>query len=53
MKECFSDVFGLNLSQGSIANILSKFAKKAHPIYQRIKANVSISDVIGVDETLQ
>jgi transposase len=51
MKECFSDVFGLNLSQGSIANMLSKFAKKAHPIYQRIKANVSISDVIGVDET--
>jgi transposase len=53
MKECFSDVFGLNLSQGSIANMLSKFAKKAHPIYQRIKANVSISDVIGVDETLR
>jgi transposase len=51
MQECFSDIFGLNLSQGSIANLLSKFAKKAEPIYQRIKANILASDVIGVDET--
>lgn len=51
MQECFSDIFGIPISQGSISNIISRFAQKAEPIYQRIKANIMAAGVIGVDET--
>ena len=51
MQECLSDIFGVGLSQGSIANIISRFAQKATPFYERIKANILESEVIGSDET--
>jgi len=51
MQECLSDIFGVSLSQGSIANITSRFAQKATPFYERIKANLLESEVVGSDET--
>lgn len=51
MQECLSDVFGLQMSQGTIVNMITKFALKATPLYERIKANISESEVVGSDET--
>lgn len=51
MKELFKDCFGIGLSEGSIDNILQRFARKAAPIYRKLKNAVSQSAVIGCDET--
>ena len=40
MSECFSDIFDLKIAQGSIVNAITRFAKKAEPIYQKIKDQV-------------
>ncbi|AFL83255.1 transposase [Belliella baltica DSM 15883] len=51
MKELLRDCFGINLSEGSIDNIIGRFARKSAPIYAKIKTAVSKSPVIGADET--
>ena len=51
MKELFKDCFGIGLSEGSIDNIIQRFAQKAAPIYRKLKKAVSGSAVIGCDET--
>ena len=51
MKKLLKDCYGINLSEGSIDNIIRRFAQKATPIYQRLKKAVSDSPVIGCDET--
>lgn len=51
MSECFSDVFGLKIAQSSIANAISRFARKAEPIYEKIKEKVKNAEVKGSDET--
>jgi transposase len=51
MKECFQDLFGVGISESSLVNIVRRTAQKAHPIYQRIKQNISQSSVVGTDET--
>ncbi|RZS96795.1 transposase [Cecembia calidifontis] len=51
MKELLGDCFGIGLSEGSIDNIIGRFARKAAPIYAMIKSAVSKSPVIGADET--
>lgn len=44
-------VFGLNICQASIKNILHKTSKKLEPIYEAIRKTVLNSPVIGGDET--
>jgi transposase len=51
LKELLKDCFQIDLSQGSIDNIIRRFAQKALPVYQRLKDAVSASAVIGCDET--
>jgi transposase len=51
MKELLRDCFGISLSEGSIDNIIRRFAGKALPVYGMLKAAVSNSAVIGCDET--
>jgi transposase len=51
MSECFSDIFDLKIAQGSIVNAITRFAKKAEPIYQKIKDQVQQAQVKGSDET--
>ena len=50
-KELLRDCFGIGMSEGSIDNITGRFARKAAPIYDKIKIAVSKSPVIGADET--
>ena len=51
MKELFSDLFGLPISEGGIHYLLNRFAKKSNSAYQTIKQRVASSNVIGTDET--
>jgi len=48
---CLKHLFNLDISQGSINNILNRMALKAMPVYKHIKAKVSESRYIGSDET--
>lgn len=51
MSEYFSDVCNMPISQGSICDILERFAQKAAPAYQLIANKVEASEVVGSDET--
>jgi len=51
LKELLKDCYRIDLSQGSIDNIIRRFALKAGPVYRRLKEAVSGSAVIGCDET--
>ncbi len=51
MKELLRDCFGIDLSEGSINNIIGRLTRKATPVYEMIRAVISQSPVIGADET--
>ncbi len=51
LATCFKDLFNLDISQGTINNILNRMASKAMPVYKYIKERVSESLNIGSDET--
>lgn len=51
MKECFRDLFGLSICEGSLVNAVNQMASKSLPVYQRIKENIERSSVVGADET--
>ncbi len=51
MKLFFRDVLGLDLSQGSIENILTRSAQKMDFVYQEIKNQIEQADSVGSDET--
>jgi transposase len=51
LKELLKDCYGINLSEGSIDNIIRRFAQKAAPVYEKLKKAVAQSAVIGCDET--
>lgn len=51
MKEFFTDAFNLPISEGSIANILQRFVKKAWPLYDIIKQRIEKATYVGSDET--
>lgn len=51
MKEMFTDVFNINISEGGIHYLLEKFSRKTDPIYKQIKDRIYNSKVVGVDET--
>lgn len=51
IAEFFKDAYGLPLSQGSVNNLLERFANKATLTYQRIRENVFSASVVGADET--
>lgn len=51
LKELFTDVFGLPLSEGSIENLLNKGAQKCTFIYQKISEEIQSSTYVGSDET--
>ena len=45
------DVCQVPLSEGSVANLLRQAAVRAAPVYERIKAELAASPVMGADET--
>ena len=51
LKEIFGSVFGLNLSEGSIDNILKRCSKKCNLVVERIKSELCKSKIVGSDET--
>ncbi|MCF6360536.1 MAG: IS66 family transposase [Cyclobacteriaceae bacterium] len=51
MKECFQDLFGVSISEGSLVSAVRRMAHKSLPIYHRIKQNITHSPVVGADET--
>jgi len=44
-------VFGVHISQGAVANIIRRAARKLRPQAQRIRQVIRASPVIGCDET--
>lgn len=51
LKEMFTSVFGLPLSEGSIENLLNKGARKAIPVYNAILEQIKSANYAGSDET--
>jgi transposase len=51
MSEYFNDTYGLGISQGTICNMLERFAQKATPAYNLIATKLGTSNVVGSDET--
>lgn len=51
LSDMFGQVFNLPISQGTIANLLDRLARKAQPVYDDIHAKISQSHVVGGDET--
>ena len=51
MCEFFKDVCNLQISEGSIYNILDRLTEKSLPVYNRIKQVIEKSKVVGSDET--
>lgn len=51
MREMFTDVFNINISEGGLHYLLNRFADKTTPFYEIIRQRVSGSKVIGTDET--
>lgn len=51
LEEILRNVFGLNICQGSIKNILDKTSKKLVPMHEAIRKSVLNSPVVGGDET--
>lgn len=51
LSELLSTCFKINLSQGSIHNIIQRLSEKAHGVYERIQQAISRSPVVGSDET--
>jgi transposase len=51
MSAFFSDFCNLSISQGTICNLVGKFAEKALPAYQLIAQKLKIEQVVATDET--
>lgn len=51
IKSLLAQLIGINLSEGSIQNLLKKAATRLRVVYDRIKAEIFKSPVVGSDET--
>jgi len=51
LKEMFTSVFRLPLSEGSIENLLNKGARKSVPVYNAILDQMKSASYVGSDET--
>lgn len=51
LAEILRDTYGLEISQGTIANILKRFMGKATASHQQIKQELLAAEVVGADET--
>jgi transposase len=51
LSTLMGDLYGINISEGTIANILDRFEQKASVVYEHIRRQVFASPVVGSDET--
>ena len=49
LRNLFSQVFSIPLSEGTIGNILERSAQKCQTVYQEIKSKIAKSSVVGSD----
>lgn len=51
MREFFNDAFHLPISEGGLHELLNRLVAKSAPAYQIIKEKITLSTVVGADET--
>ncbi|CAN5361884.1 hypothetical protein BH09BAC6_BH09BAC6_01060 [soil metagenome] len=51
IREFYSQIMGLDISQGGIVGLLQRFTGKALPIYKEIKNRIEKAACLGTDET--
>jgi transposase len=51
IQEYYSQIMGLEISQGGIVGLLQRFTTKAIPMYREIKNRVENATCLGTDET--
>lgn len=51
IKRLLRDLFNLPISEGSIDNLLGRMSAKVESAYQEIQKHLSVSEVVGSDET--
>lgn len=51
IQEVFADLFGIKISQGTVANKLNSFNNKCTDIYETLRTKMENSKYVGVDET--
>ena len=51
VRQMMSDVFGMNLSEGTIHNMVKRMGEKARYPYEVIRQRVEAAHVVGADET--
>lgn len=51
IQEFYSQIMGLEISQGGVVGLLQRFTGKALPVYQEIKNRVEKAACLGTDET--
>lgn len=47
----FRGLFNIPLSEGSVNNMINRFALRAQPLYEQIRKEIESSTVVGADET--
>jgi len=50
-RQFFADLFGLNISPGTLQNIIRRASGKLQPVVERIKAGLIASEVVHFDES--
>jgi len=51
LTEGLQDCFGVNLSQGTVDNILQDLSRKSLPVYNEIRNRIEQSSIVGADKT--
>ena len=51
VKRLMEDMFNINMSEGTIDNIVQRMTKRARNLYEKIKDKIGHSPVVGADET--
>ena len=51
IKILMNDLFYLPISEGTVKNVLTKMAQRSLPIYKEIQNRISVSNLVGGDET--
>lgn len=51
IKKLMSDMFHIEMSEGTINNIVQRMTKRARSLYERIKSRIAKAAVAGADET--
>ncbi|MBN1412552.1 MAG: IS66 family transposase [Spirochaetales bacterium] len=51
MSELFSEVFGINLSQGTLVNFVNECAERVESVVEEIKATLKKAEVLHCDES--